>query len=169
MIAKLLKLLTAKKLTERIFNIVLLSIGLGGLVIFILFIINMVRREGYQIIDLVVPPLEKISTEEYGYGCHINGYRCQPEMIYIIRLEGQGAQHYMKYVKYKLIDKDNVTRYSGLYNNLSGLKVGEYVTFDNGSDYIINSLDPENDQPADCPAIRKDPAEFDRGAVALMA
>ena len=139
-------------------------------VIMIVVVVKMIiGRERFQIIDLVVPPLEKISTEEYAYGCHINGYRCQPEMIFIIRLQGKGSQNYMRYVKYKLIDKDNVTRYSGLYDNLDGLKVGEYVTFDNGSDYIINSLDTDNDQPADCPAIRKDPAQFDRGAVALMA
>ena len=110
--------------------------------IIIVFLLSMIfRREGFTIIDLVVPPLEKISTDEYAWGCPINGYKCQPTMIYMVKLQGQSPQDYMKYVKYKLIDKDNVVRYSGLYNKLEGLKVGSYVIFDNGQEYIISSLD----------------------------
>jgi len=161
----IIKLLTVKSLAQRMINILILSSILGGLSLFIFIIIKMIRGENFTIIDLVVPPLRKVSTNEYAYGCPINGYKCQPTMIYIVRLQGQGAQDYMKYVKYKLIDKDNVVRYSGLYKKLEGLKVGSYVTFDNGQEFIISSLDTNNDQPEDCPAIRKDPADFERGAL----
>lgn len=124
--------------------------------------------EYFTVIDLVVPPLKQISCDEYAYGCPINGYRCTPTMIYICLLQGQTPQENMKYVKYKIIDKDNVVHYSGLYKNIEGLKIGSYVVMDNGQEFYITSLDTDNDQPADCPAIRKDPAEFDKGALRMI-
>ena len=139
---------------------------LGSLLI--AFMIMMVVRENFTIIDLIVPPLQKLSTDEYAYGCPINGYKCSPTMIYMVKLQGKAPQDYMRYVKYKMIDQYNVTRYSGLYKNLEGLSVGSYVTFDNGQDFVITSLDTMNDQPEDCPAIRKDPADMDRGALRMM-
>ena len=164
----IIKLLTVKSLTQRIINLILISLILGGSSMMLYMIIKMIMGEKFTIIDLVVPPLENLGCNEYAYGCPINGYRCTPTMIYKCLLQGKAPQDYMKYLKYKIIDKDNVVRYSGLYKNLDGLKLGSYVTFDNGQEYVITSLDPENDEPADCPAIRRNPADNDRGSLRLL-
>ena len=99
------------------------------------------RKEGFQVIDLIVPPLEQTSCDEYGYGCRINGVNIEPLMIYKCSLQGKDNKSDIKYLKYKIIDKNNVTRYSGLYNSLEGVKQGEYITFENGQEYIVSSLD----------------------------
>ena len=115
----------------------------GGIVVIaaILCIMICMRKEGFQIIDLIVPPLEQISCDEHGYGCRINGVNIEPMMIYKCLLQGKDNKSDTKYLKYKIIDKDNVVRYSGLYNKLEGVKKGEYITFDNGQEYIVSSLD----------------------------
>jgi len=107
----------------------------------IICVILCMRKEGFQVIDLIVPPLEQISCDEHGYGCRINGISIEPLMIYKCSLQGKDNKSDTKYLKYKIIDKDNVTRYSGLYKNLEGVKQGEYITFDNGQEYIVSSLD----------------------------
>ena len=168
-LTKLIKLLTVGSLLQRLIKLIVLLLTVGGSIILLIMLIRMIRGEGFTIIDLITPPLEHLGCEEYAYGCPINGYRCTPTMIYKCLLRGVAPQDYMKYVKYKIIDSQNVVRYSGLYKNIDGLKLGSYVTFDNGQEYVINSLDVENDQPQDCPAIRKDPAETDRGIIKLIS
>ena len=127
MIAKLLKLL------KKNYLYILVIIGV------VLLLSMMFRREGFTILDLVIPPLEKVSTEEYAYACPINGYKCQPQMIYMVKMQGQSPKEHMRYIKYKLIDRDNVVRYSGLYKTDEGLKVGSYLTFDNDRSGIFSS------------------------------
>jgi len=112
------------------------------------------RKEGFKLIELVTPPLEKIKTEEHGYGCRINGYRCEPIMIYKIELQGKGIFNYMKYLKYKMIDNENIVRYTGLYRGLEGVPVGSYLTFDNGQEYVITTLDTIS-PTKDCPTVRR--------------
>ena len=127
----------------------------GGILIIavILCIIICMRKEGFQIIDLIVPPLEQVSCDEYAYGCRINGYRVDPVMIYKCSLQGKDNKEDKKYLKYKIIDSNNVVRYSGLYNDLEGVKKGEYITFENGQEYIISTLDIVS-QPQACATIR---------------
>ena len=98
-------------------------------------------RESFKLIELVTPPLDILETSEYAYGCQINGYKCDPHMIYKVVLQGKGLFQHMKYLKYKIIDTDNIVRYSGLFRGTEGLPVGSYVTFDNGKEMIITSLD----------------------------
>ncbi len=107
----------------------------------IICIVICLRREQFEVIDLIVPPLEQTSCVEYGYGCRINGVSIEPLMIYKCSLQGKGNNSYIKYLKYKIIDKDNLIHYTGLYNNLEGIKKGQYITFDNGQEYIVSTLD----------------------------
>ena len=115
----------------------------GSIVIIavILCIFLCMRKENFEVIDLIVPPLEQISCIEHGYGCKINGVSIEPLMIYKCSLQGKDNKSDIKYLKYKIIDNDNVTRYSGLYKNLEGVGQGEYIIFDNGQEYIVSSLD----------------------------
>ena len=123
------------------------------IILIILVIMSMCNREDFQVIDLIVPPLDEVSCVEYAYGCRINGYRVEPLMVYKCLLQGKDNKEDIKYLKYKIIDTDNVTRYSGLYNNLEGVKVGEYITFDNGQEYIVSTLDVVS-LPKACATIR---------------
>ena len=123
-------------------------------IIAIIFCCMMSRRESFKLIDLVTPPLEIIKSEEFGYCCPINGYKCEPSMIYKIYMQGKEVFKHMKYVKYKLIDSQNVVRYSGLYKDLDELQIGSYIIFDNGQEYIVTTLDV-NSVPSDCPTIRR--------------
>ena len=137
----LIKLLTMKLLIN-----ILLIMGAGGLMY---KLVMLIRGGSFPITDLVVPPLEQVSCEEYAYGCKINGYRCEPSMVYKCEMQGGNK----KYIKYKIIDSDNLVNYTGLYNNL-GIKVGDYIIFSNGQEYIITSLDMVS-EPEDCPMVRK--------------
>ena len=123
------------------------------LLILVTYAYKLATREDFQVIDLVVPPLEQKSCEEYAYGCKVNAYKCEPFTIYQCVLQGIGEHSDVYYLKYKMIDEENVVHYTGLYNNLDGLRVGMYVIFDNGQEYVITSLDMES-QPEDCPTVR---------------
>lgn len=147
----LMKLIAVKTIAGLAIRLIIA----GGIGYVVYSIFRMLRKEDYTIMELAVPPLDKLETNEYAYGCPINGYRCEPSMIYKIELQGKGIFKHLKYVKYKLVDSENIVRYSGLYKNLEGVKVGSYVTFDNGQEYIITSLDTVN-VPTDCPTVRRD-------------
>ena len=144
-----------KKLLKQLMDLIKDRRVQGVIVVIaaIVCVICCMRREGFQVIDLIVPPLEQTSCDEYAYGCRINGYRIDPLMIYKCSLQGKDNKSDKKYLKYKIIDTDNVVRYTGLYNNLEGVKLGEYLTFENGQEYIVSSLDVVS-QPQPCKTIR---------------
>lgn len=108
--------------------------------------------EEFKSVQLIVPHLDFVGCEEYAYGCRINGVNIEPLQIYKCLLEGKSNKS-IQYIKYKIIDNDNVVRYSGLFKEIEGLQVGDYITFDNGQELIITSLDTNN-IPESCPTIR---------------
>jgi len=152
-VQKLLKdmLKIVQKLLKN--RVVQLMVGVLILCPLLMMIYKRIMGEGFQVIDLIVPPLEQVSCVEHAYGCRINGYRVEPMLVYKCLYQGKDNKEDIKYLKYKIVDSDNVTRYTGLYNNLEGVKVGEYITFDNGQEYVIGSLDIES-EPKACATIR---------------
>jgi hypothetical protein len=112
------------------------------------------KIESFTIVNMLIPPLKQNSIIKYAYACPINGYRCKPRIVHKIELSGQGKFSNMKFQKYKIVDVENVVRYSGLYKS-NDLPIGSYVVFDNGQEYIITSFDIEK-EPEDCPPNRRE-------------
>lgn len=130
-------------------------IGISLVIIIIICVIKMAMKkkkeeEEFKSVQLIVPHLDFVGCEEYSWGCRINGVNIEPLQIYKCLLESKDKK--IQYIKYKIIDIDNVTRYSGLFKEIEGLQVGDYITFDNGQELIITSL--ANNIPESCPTIR---------------
>lgn len=147
------------KLTSKITDILMKNkvvIGISLIIICIIICMKMMKKkkeEEFKSVELIVPSLELVGCEEFCWGCKINGYNIEPLMIYKCLLQGKENKD-IQYIKYKIVDTDNVVRYSGLYKEIEGLQVGEYITFDNGQEFIITSLDVMN-IPEGCPTIRQ--------------
>ena len=127
------------------------------IIVSIIIVTQLMRKpkkvpEEFKSVQLIVPHLDFVGCDEYAWGCRINGVNIEPLMIYKCLLESKDKN--IQYIKYKIIDIDNVTRYSGLFKEIEGLQVGDYITFDNGQELIITSLDVNN-MPDGCPTIRQ--------------
>jgi hypothetical protein len=151
-----------KKIIKKIMDMLMKNKKMIGILLVIIVIIVMgmkimkmrkVTEEEFKSVELIVPPLELSGCEEYAWGCKINGYNIEPLQIYKCLLEGKSNKT-IQYIKYKIIDNDNVVRYSGLFKEIEGLQVGSYITFDNGQELIITSLDT-NMPPQGCPTVRQ--------------
>ena len=145
------------KLPESLKKINMKNIVFVASLLFVSFFVykffTMKKKEEFTIEDMLIPPLAQTGSAEYGYVCPVNGYRCKPRLVYKIDLEGQGDFAYQKYQKYKIVDEENIVRYSGLYQ-AAALPVGSYIIFDNGQEYLLTTLDTGIDPP-DCPPVRR--------------
>jgi hypothetical protein len=149
------------KIIKKIMDLLMKNKKIIGILLVIVIIIYIIMRmmkkeseEEFKSVELIVPPLQLSGCEEYAYGCKINGYNMEPLMIFKCLLEGRENKD-IQYIKYKIIDNDNVVRYSGLFKEIEGLQVGSYITFDNGQELIITSLDT-NMPPQGCPTVRQE-------------
>ena len=152
MIDKLIKSL--KSISMPAISTVVLGSILLLLSFFVYRIIMKVKQESFTIVDMLIPPLKQESSIEYGYVCPVNGYRCKPKLVYKIVLSGNGKYADMRFQKYKIIDDENLVRYSGLYQS-DDLPIGSYIVFDNGQEYVLTSFDVTS-EPMDCPPVRRE-------------
>lgn len=126
------------------------------IIIVIVIIINMIRKkkEKFTIDYLLIPPLEEKDEEHYGYACPINGYNCEPTKLYKVNYVGKYQFRDIELCRYKMVDKEGIERYSGLYGVNSKLRIGSYVIFNNGQEYVVTSTNPYK-IPSDCPTKRR--------------
>lgn len=158
-VSSLLKLFAVRTISEFLIALLLciLILGLAYWLLYLLYRLIFGERFA-NILDVIIPPLDEIAAMDYAYGCPLNGYQCTPTRIRKINLQGKGIYNNMYFSKYELTDKDDIIRYSGLYDGWTGVKAGSYVTFDNGQDWLIATTNID-ELPSNCAAIKKQALE----------